>query len=321
VIRRIPTDIAHIICVDDCCPSRSGEMIEQHCTDTRVRVVIHTQNQGVGGAMVSGYREALKMGADIVVKLDGDGQMDPASIPRFVQPILDGRADYTKGNRFYHPESVSSMPAVRLLGNAILSFMAKASTGYWRIFDPTNGYTAIHATSLRLIPLDKLSRRYFFETDLLFRLNTVRAMVVDVPMDAVYGTEESNLSPSRVLLPFLCGHLANLAKRFVYGYLLRDFSVASLLTLIGIPLLMGGLLFGSVHWMMSIKYGIPASAGTVMLAALPIVLGIQALLTALSYDIANTPTVPLQRALVTMQYQDAHPSRHVEFQDQNTTSL
>jgi hypothetical protein len=169
VIRRIPSNVSLIVCVDDQCPDGSGRWLTEECRDPRVRVITHEENQGVGGAMVTGYQAALAAGADVVIKVDGDGQMDPALIPRFIQPIADGIADYAKGNRFYRPESLHSMPLVRLVGNALLSFVAKASTGYWRVFDPTNGYTAIHATALRLIPLEKISRRYFFETDMLYR--------------------------------------------------------------------------------------------------------------------------------------------------------
>ena len=132
--------------------------------------------------MVTGYRAALEDGAAIVVKLDGDGQADPGLIPSLVGPILAGQCDYIKGNRFFNPENLSNMPKVRLLGNAILSFLSKASTGYWSIMDPTNGLTAISVPVLRLLPLEKLPKGYFFETDILFRLNAVRAVVEDFPM-------------------------------------------------------------------------------------------------------------------------------------------
>jgi dolichol-phosphate mannosyltransferase len=297
VIARTPSIVRRIVCVDDCCPEQSGQFISEQCDDPRVVVIRHDENAGVGGAMVTGYRAALADGADIVVKIDGDGQMDPALIPRFLYPILAGMADYTKGNRFYRPESLVGMPAIRLAANAALSFLAKISTGYWRTFDPTNGYTAIHATALRLLPLDKVAPRYFFETDMLFRLGIARAVVFDVPMDAEYGDEISNLSPSRVLGAFMKGHARNAFKRFVYNYLVRDFSVASVLVLLGVPLMLAGGLFGIAHWIESIRTGVPASSGTVMLAALPVVIGIQAILAALSYDISNVPTVSLQRLM------------------------
>ena len=173
VIRTIPASVSRIYAVDDACPSGSGAFIQQHCTDPRVQVLFNPENQGVGGAVVTAYRQAVADGMDIVVKIDGDGQMNPRLLPLFVRPIQDRRADYTKGNRFFRPESVRGMPAMRLFGNAVLSFMTKLSCGYWSIMDPTNGYTAIHTSLLRELPLDKLERRYFFETDMLFRLNTL----------------------------------------------------------------------------------------------------------------------------------------------------
>lgn len=182
-----------IFVVDDCCPEKSGEYVINHCRDKRVHVLINTENLGVGGAVMRGYQEALRGGATVIVKLDGDGQMDPSLIPYFVRPILEGEADYTKGNRFYDLKSILVMPKIRILGNAVLSFMTKFSSGYWHIFDPTNGYTAIHANVASRLPFSKISNSFFFESDMLFRLNLLRARVVDIPIDSSYGKEKSNL--------------------------------------------------------------------------------------------------------------------------------
>ena len=184
VISGIGNEVERIYVVDDLCPEQSGDFVEAHCDDPRVRIIRHEVNQGVGGAVMSGYRAAIEEGVDIIVKVDGDGQMDPSLIPYFVEPIISGNADYTKGNRFFDLESVRAMPRIRLFGNAVLSFMTKMSSGYWDLFDPTNGYTAIHADVAKHLPFEKISKRYFFETDILFRLNTVRAVVVDMPMEA-----------------------------------------------------------------------------------------------------------------------------------------
>lgn len=301
VIEAIPDFVDLIICVDDCCPEKSGDLIAREAKDPRVRVVNNPVNMGVGGAMITGYRAAAAMGADIAVKIDGDGQMDPALIARFVGPILDGSADYTKGNRFYRPESLTQMPAMRLFGNAVLSFMTKLSTGYWNLFDPTNGYTAVHTAVLSQLPLDKIAKRYFFESDMLFRLNTVRAVVVDVPMDAVYEDEESNLSISKILVPFVFGHMRNTLKRLVYNYFLRDFNIASLHWVLGPALLAFGVLFGASEWLQSTQSGITASAGTVMLSALPIIVGVQMILSAFNFDIATVPRRPLHLDLATIE--------------------
>ena len=297
VIDAIGPEVERIYAVDDACPEGSGRFIEQSHRDPRVRVLYNPENRGVGGAVVTAYQAALADGMDIVVKIDGDGQMNPALIPKFVQPILRGRADYTKGNRFYRPESLRGMPPLRLFGNAALSFVNKLSTGYWPIMDPTNGYTAIHTAVLRELPLHKLERRYFFETDMLYHLNTIRAVVHDVPMDAVYADEESSLKVSKVLPEFMLKHINRFFKRYVYLYLLRDFNLGSLYSLLGVALCVLGVLFGGWHWLRSLSTGAPATSGTVMLAALPLIIGIQFIIAFLHHDVEHVPTEPLSNDL------------------------
>jgi len=293
VISAVPESVERIYCVDDACPEGSGEWIRRNVTDPRVTVLRHEVNKGVGGAVITGYRQALADGLDIAVKVDGDGQMNPALVPRFVMPIAAGFADYTKGNRFYRVYGLRNMPRARLFGNAILSFMTKISTGYWNIFDPTNGYTAISTAVLEELPLDGISNRYFFETDMLYHLSIIRAVVEDIPMDAHYADEESNLRIGKILFPFLRGHLRNSVRRFLYSYLIRDFSVASVQILLGVPLLLFGTGFGVFEWIWSARAEVFASAGSVMLAALPVIVGLQLVLSAISYDIANVPRRPL----------------------------
>lgn len=297
VIAAIGSQVARIYCVDDACPEGSGDVIEANCDDPRVSVIRHECNLGVGGAVMTGYRAAMADGCDVIVKVDGDGQMDPALLPRFVAPILRGDADYAKGNRFFDLRDIHRMPIVRRLGNLALSFMAKASTGYWDIFDPNNGYTAISARVARLLPLDAISRRYFFETDMLFRLNTLRAVVLDIPMHARYADETSNLHVSKVFMEFFGKHVTNLCKRIFYNYFLRDLSIASLELLVGAVLLVFGLIYGVAGWLLSVETGVPATVGTVMIPTLSVILGIQLLLAFLGYDIANVPRSVLSKRL------------------------
>lgn len=297
VLAAIPPLVTAVYCVDDGCPEGTGRHIEAHCQDPRVRVIYHAVNQGVGAAMRSGYRAALGDGADIVVKLDGDGQMDPAEIPRLVAPILADQADYTKGNRFFRLDGLAAMPLARLLGNTALSFAAKLSTGYWQLFDPNNGYTAIDTGVLALLPLDDISNGYFFESDMLFRLNTLRAVVIDVPMAARYGDEQSGVRLLPASVEFTLRHARNFAKRLFYNYFLRGFSVASVEWLLGPALLAFGVLFGLAEWAASVQRGVAATAGTVMLASLPTLLGVQMLLSAIHFDIAQEPAIPLRRLL------------------------
>ncbi len=295
VIAGIGPEVAHVYVVDDRCPDGSGAFVRANCLDPRVTVLEHAENQGVGGAVMTGYRKAIEDGATVIVKIDGDGQMDASLIPVFVAPILAGEADYTKGNRFFNLERLSAMPPVRLFGNAMLSFMTKLSSGYWHLFDPTNGYTAIHADAARYLPFDKISKRYFFESDMLFRLNTLGAVAVDVPMDAVYGDEVSNLKVSQVITEFAVKNVRNFLKRLFYNYYLRNLSVASLELPIGVLLTTFGVVYGTVQWIVSDQHDVATPAGTVMLAALPVIMGVQLILAFLNYDIASVPSRPLHK--------------------------
>lgn len=290
VINQIGPDVSRIYVVDDCCPDNSGEFVESNCRDERVKVVRNKENQGVGGAVMTGYKAAINDGMDIIVKVDGDGQMDPSLIPDFVAPIVAGKADYTKGNRFFDLEEIRAMPKARLFGNAVLSFMTKLSSGYWDLFDPTNGYTAIHIDVARHLPFAKISQRYFFETDMLFRLNTLRAVVVDIPMDAKYGDEVSNLKISKIVGEFLFKHARNFGKRIFYNYYLRDLSLASIELPVGLILSLFGFLFGGYHWLESSQHGVQTPTGTIMLAAIPILMGLQLVLAFIGYDISSVPT-------------------------------
>jgi len=295
VIHGIPESIWRIYVVDDACPDESGKYVESFITDPRVRVLYQPVNQGVGGAVMAGYQAALADNADIIVKVDGDGQMDPALIADFIAPIISGEADYTKGNRFYDLEKIRSMPGVRIFGNAVLSLLTKLSSGYWNLFDPTNGYTAIHADACKHLPFNKISKRYFFETDMLFRLNTLRALVVDVPMDAKYGDETSHLKISKIMGEFLYKHARNFVKRIFYNYFLRDLSLASIQLVLGLLLTFFGVVFGGYQWLISADVGIPASAGTVMVAAMPLLIGLQLILSFIGYDMASVPRRPIHR--------------------------
>lgn len=295
VVRGIGPEVHRIYVVDDACPERSGKHVCEQVVDPRVSVLFNDKNLGVGGAVMMGYRAALAEGADIIVKIDGDGQMAASLIPDFIEPIRNAEADYTKGNRFFNPDDLVGMPLSRIAGNAALSFLTKLSSGYWNIFDPTNGFTAIHADVLRQLPLSKIEQRYFFESDMLFRLNTVRAMVVDVPMRAVYGSEKSNLGIGRALIEFSLLNARNTVKRLLYNYFLRDFSIASLELVFGLTLLLFGLGFGIVEWIAAWRSQVFASTGTVMLAVLPVLSGLQLLLSFVNFDVASVPNRALCR--------------------------
>ena len=294
-INEIGPEVSYIYVVDDACPDGSGKLVESSVKDKRVEVIFHTENQGVGGAMVTGYKAALESDAQIIVKLDGDGQMDPALIKDLIAPIASGRADYTKGDRLDSLTGLAQMPTIRLFGNAGLSLLTKISTGYWNITDPTNGYTAIHRDALKVLPLGMISKRFFFESDMLFRLSIYRAVVWDVPMLARYGNEKSNLSILKTLWEFPWKHFKNFHKRLFYNYYLRDISAASIELPLGIILWWFGLLSGLDALGDSLRSGVPASTGTVMISVVPLILGFQLLLAFVSHDVSSVPTRPKHR--------------------------
>lgn len=298
VLGGLPGYIKHIIVVNDASPDSSGELVAAAAKeDKRIILVTHTQNQGVGGAMVSGFRKALELGAQIIVKLDGDGQMDPAHIPALIKPLIQGKADYVKGNRFRDFKSLGQMPLIRRWGNLGLSFLTKAATGYWGIFDPTNGYFAIRAEVLAQLPLDKIDRRYYFETSMLANLYLLGALVMDVPMPARYGNETSNLSIRRTLIEFPLKLLNTFLQRILLKYYIYDFSMMSLYLMVGIPLLLFGGIFGITKWIQYASRNIPAPTGTVMLPTLSVILGIQILLSAIEIDMNSTPRKPISEPL------------------------
>ena len=289
VLARMPSLVSKVIVVDDACPNGTGKMVQAKVDDTRVEVVFNEKNLGVGGAAIVGLTKALETDAEIILKIDSDGQMNPEDIPRLIEPIVYSEADYSKGNRFNSLDDLQEMPKTRVLGNAVLSLMSKLSTGYWSITDPTNGFFAISRDALEKIHLGKLRQRWFFESDILFRLAIIRAVVADVPIRARYENETSNLKIRKVIFEFINRHNINFLKRIFYVYYLREWSVASFELPAGMILTGGGVIAGVSLWNQSSSFGQAATVGQIMLATLPIILGFQLLLSVLSLDVANEP--------------------------------
>lgn len=300
VLESIPAYVRHVVVVNDASPDSTGEEIRSCArADPRIVVVNHTRNQGVGGAMLSGIRKALELGAWIVVKVDGDGQMPPDRIRDLLGPLVAGKADMTKGNRFRDFEALRQMPLLRRMGNACLSFLVKAATGYWNIFDPANGFVALRADLLRRLPLDRIAKSYFFEVSLLGNLYLLDAVVEDVEIPSRYGTETSRMSITRVVLEFPPRLLGLFLRRVALKYAVYDFSMGSVYLLTGLPLLTFGLIFGIAKWYRYSHIGVPAPTGTVMLATLTVILGVQFLLSAIAVDLSAVPHVPTTAPLDT----------------------
>ena len=305
VLSGIPDYIRHIIVVDDASPDGTSEITQTFDNESPAKqgsrpiiLIRHEKNQGVGGAMITGFRKALELGAQVVVKLDGDEQMDPTHIPALVTPLLEGKADYAKGNRFRDLDALQHMPLIRRIGNLGLGFLTKAATGYWNRFDPTNGFFAVRSEILSELPLERIDRRYFFETSMLAHLYLLDAFILEVPMPARYGLERSNLSIWRVMFEFPLKLISTLLRRITLRYFLFDFSMVSVYLLSGFPLILFGLIFGIVKWLQYFKLGVPAPTGTVILPTLTLILGIQILLSAIEIDMNSAPKSPRTGSLL-----------------------
>lgn len=288
VVATTPDYIDHVIVVDDCSDDGTSEAASA-CKDSRVTILRTPSNQGVGGAVILGYRKAVELGGEIIVKMDGDGQMPPEFLSSLLDAIIDRNYDYAKGNRFLAAESLAQMPKRRLVGNIVLTFLTKLASGYWHIFDPQNGYTAIRAGVLRAIDLDAIHNRFFFENDVLFHLNLLNSRVLDVAIPARYGDEVSDLSMLKTGITFPLLLVRRFFRRIFLKYVLRDFSPIALFLFLGITLFTWGVLFGTYVWIKSYITDHAAATGTIMLVVLPLVLGFQLVLQAFVMDIQQTP--------------------------------
>lgn len=290
VIEQLPVEVSWIIAVNDRSKDDTANILNRlKEKNKRLLLIDHEANQGVGGAMITGFKKSLELNSDITIKIDGDNQMDSAYIPALIKPIMDNKADYTKGNRFRDFKALRQMPVIRRIGNLGLSFCIKAASGYWNIFDPNNGFVAISNEMLKTIDINKIHKRYFFESSMLIELYHADAVIQEIPMKAKYGDEVSHLSLTRTLFGFPPKLLKAFIRRIILKYYLFDFNIASLYILFGVPLFLLGLVYGIVNF---IEYGsshTPAPTGTVVIPTLLIIMGFQLLLSATSFDISNYP--------------------------------
>ena len=192
-VATVPEFVDHLFVIDDASLDDTARQAAVaavgRATPANVEVIRHAANRGVGGAITTGYRRALAIGADVAVVMAGDGQMDPRDLPALLDPIAAGAADYVKGNRFLHPAIWATMPASRIVGNVVLSAATRVTSGYHHVFDSQCGYTAIHRRALAAIELAKLFPRYGYPNDLLSRLRVANMRVLDVPVRPIYGAE------------------------------------------------------------------------------------------------------------------------------------
>jgi glycosyltransferase involved in cell wall biosynthesis len=283
VITTMPDFVDRIVVVDDA-SSDSTSDAARAAGDARVDVITLEENLGVGGAIMTGHRHVLASGCDVAVVMAGDAQMDPAYLSALLDPIADGVALFTKANRFFGPGTFRGMPRRRIVGNIALSFMTKAASGYWNLFDPQNGYTAIHRKALERLPLERIAQRYDFENDILIQLNILRVPARDVPVPAVYGDEVSGMRLMSVGPRIVVRLWRGFWHRMWWKYVLQSFSAVALLFFTGLASVLFGLAVGVFVLVNTLGPPI-ASPGTVLLSVAPVLTGIHLLIMAMWLDI------------------------------------
>jgi glycosyltransferase involved in cell wall biosynthesis len=287
VVAEIPDYVTSIILVNDASPDKTGEILDTLAIENpKITVLHHTENQGVGGAMITGFQEAVKQNHEVVVKIDGDGQMNIAYFEKMLQAVFEEKYNFVKGNRFFDRKMLRTMPAIRRLGNIGMGFLIKMASGYWNIFDPANGFFCIHTSVLKKIDFNRISKRFFFESSLLIELYYTGAKIKDIPMPAIYAEEKSNLSIWKTAFTFPPKLFKAFLRRIWLRYFIYDFNIGSLYIFFGIPLFFFGLIFGIIKWIHYANLHAPSPTGTIMVAVISLVLGFQMILAATQYDIS-----------------------------------
>jgi glycosyltransferase involved in cell wall biosynthesis len=289
----IPSFVDRIYAVNDASKDKTQEIIEEISRNNpRVVPILHGKNLGVGAAITSGYRQALTDGMSITVVMAGDNQMDPELMPSFIDPIIANKADYTKGNRLLSPGYRKGMSRWRFFGNTILTFMTKFSSGYWKLMDPQNGYTAISRRALERLNLDRIYPRYGYCNDLLVKLNVFGFRVMDVEMPARYGRETSKIRYGSYIGKVSWLLLRDFFYRLRMKYLILSFHPLAIFYLFGFGLTLAGLAAGAYTvYFVLIEQGPLFIRG--VLSLLIFALGMQFLSFALMFDIQESRDISL----------------------------
>lgn len=281
-------DKAHLlIIVNDASTDKTLESVRKW-ESNKVIVVSHQKNLGVGGAMKTGIQEALRRGAQIIVKMDGDNQMDPAYLDCLIKPLLEDRADCAKGTRWVYGISRKEIPKPRLFGNTLLSLLTRFASGYWNVTDPNNGYLTWTAKILNKIDWNQIHNGYFFESSMLVQLNLLNARIIDVPMKPIYQGEKSTIILWKIIPDFGFNLIIQGIKRWWYKYFLYDMNAISIFLLFGFILVSFGSVFGGYQWWWHATRNIVTPTGTVMISILPLLIGIILLIQALVLDITES---------------------------------
>lgn len=287
VLETMPDFVDTIVVVDDCSQDRTLEIAQsyRHQLGDRLEVIHHQVNQGVGGAILTGYRRALELGLNVMAVMAGDAQMAPEELARVIEPVVRGEADYTKGNRLFTGEAWTQMPRHRFIGNNILSLMTKIASGYWHVADAQGGYTAISLRALKLLDLDHISKSYQFENSMLIHLNVFNLPVANVPVRPIYGIGEKSGIRLWEEIPSISWCLAKgFLWRLKEKYVIRDFHPLLLFYATGLTLYPLGFLFGLYLIFYRLLVG-SVSATSALFAALLFTSGLQSLLFAMWLDV------------------------------------
>jgi glycosyltransferase involved in cell wall biosynthesis len=281
----IPAFVDRIIVVDD--GSRDATAERASVGDGRVEVMSHERNQGVGAAIVTGYKRAIAEEIDVTCVMAADGQMDPDDLETLVRAVASGECDYAKANRLFTGQAWQLIPRTRYLGNAMLSFLTKIASGYWHVADSQSGYTAVNLETLKLLDLDHIYRRYGFPNDLLVHLNVWNRRVRDYPSRPIYGVGERSGIRLRKVVPRISWLLLKgFFWRMGQKYVIRDFHPLVLFYSLGLVLLLGGFLLGAVEVGLRLA-GNAIPFATIVLVALLVISGLQLLLFAMWFDMES----------------------------------
>jgi glycosyltransferase involved in cell wall biosynthesis len=282
----MPELVDRIIVVDDASRDATAEQARAF-DDPRVEVIVHDRNQGVGAAILTGYRRALDEGIDVTCVMAGDNQMEPTDLEAIAGPVARGEVDYAKANRLFTGRAWELIPHTRYLGNAVLSLLTKIASGYWHVADSQSGYTAIGRDKLEYLDLDRIYPRYGFPNDMLVHLNVINARVRDVPSRPVYGVGETSGIKLRKVVPSISWLLL---KAFFWRmrekYVIRDFHPLVFFYVFGMLFSLMGLVLGVTVTVLRIL-GNQLTVATVVLVALLLMMGLLFTLFAMLFDMES----------------------------------
>lgn len=290
-LKRIPVYVDQIYLIDDCCPLKTGKIAEGRRSDFKnLNIFYNNKNLGVGGAVKVGYQESLRNNIDIIIKIDGDNQMNPSEMNKLIEPLLNGKYEYSKGNRFLKNYEIENYPKARFYGNIFLSFMSKLSSGYWDIFDPINGYTAITSECLKKLNLKKIDNGYFFESDMLFNLYLDRFRIKDVPVEIKYFKNQiQNMSLIKESFNFFFKNISRSIKRVKITYFKNNFTLGSFFAGMFLLSAMFTLFYGGYNYIYHYIIKVLAPTGVVVISSVSLLLMFLSLMIFLILDNFNNP--------------------------------